>query len=203
VPAEHARPCWPEAILPACAAHLRTVVRLGPGECRVSSDPDEIIATVLGSCVAACIHDPVAGIGGVNHFMLPTSPDGTWGKVSASMRYGNFAMEQLINQLLVRGGQRSRFQVKVFGGAGLGFEHADIGARNARFAEEYLRAEGMHAKVHEVGGARPRRVLYVPTQGRAFVSELQLGAVGIAASEERFRHQLRTRPVGGTVELFD
>ena len=77
-----------------------TVVKVLPGEHYVTDAPDEMVVTVLGSCVAACIRDPAIGFGGMNHFMLPESSDGTWGASSSSMRYGNFAMEVLINEIL-------------------------------------------------------------------------------------------------------
>lgn len=179
------------------------VRRLDPGTFHVGSDPGEVIVTVLGSCVAACICDPVARIGGMNHFMLPTSADGVWGKASASLRYGNFAMERLVNELLSRGARRDRLEVKLFGGAQLGPDSASIGARNARFAQNYLREEGMAVRVSEMGGNRGRRVLYRPVDGRAFVRALPVPAPGIAVTEKRLRQWLARLPPGGSVELFN
>ena len=92
----------------------RNVVRVLPGEHYVvKNGKDEMIVTILGSCVAACIRDPLTGIGGMNHFMLPESNTGNWGSVSATMRYGNFAMETLINDILKTGCPKSRLEVKL------------------------------------------------------------------------------------------
>jgi chemotaxis protein CheD len=179
------------------------VQRLDPGAFHVGSDPEEVIVTILGSCVAACICDPVARVGGMNHFMLPASADGVWGKASASLRYGNFAMEKLVNELLMHGARRDRLEVKLFGGAQLGPDSASIGARNARFAEDYLRDEGMAVRVSEMRGNRGRRVLYRPVDGRAFVRELPVVAPGITGVEDRLRQRLTRLPSGGSVELFD
>ena len=111
--------------------HGRDVVKLAPGDHVISGAPDTLLLTVLGSCVAACIRDPLAGVGGMNHFMLPESPDGRWGRAAYSLRYGNFAMEQLINGILRQGGRRERLEVKIFGGARIGPDTSAIGERNA------------------------------------------------------------------------
>jgi len=168
----------------------RSVVKIGPGELHVSCNPDDAIATVLGSCVAACICDRVAGVGGMNHFMLPTSDTGAWGKGDGSLRYGNFAMDQLIEAILQRGGRRDRLEVKLFGGAHLGHDPGVVGSRNARFAVDYLAREGLHLLVGELGGVCARRVLYLPVVGRAFVAELRephdAGGVGPVLAPPQF-----------------
>jgi chemotaxis protein CheD len=179
------------------------VVKVGPGEHHVTSEPNETISTVLGSCIAACIRDPVAGVGGLNHFMLPTSIDGVWGKASASLRYGNFAMERLINDILARGGMRSRFEIKLFGGARLGSDHGRIGERNARYVEAYLNAEGMAPVVRQMGGTRARRIVYHPIDGRACMLELPDATRRIVGAEARFGEALRRRLPAGDVVLFD
>ena len=94
------------------AANAVWMVKLFPGEFYVTGKPDEVIVTVLGSCVAACIRDPVAGIGGMNHFMLAQHTSGTWGADLRSARFGNFAMEKLINELIKAGCSRDRLEVK-------------------------------------------------------------------------------------------
>ncbi|MHB1334221.1 MAG: chemoreceptor glutamine deamidase CheD, partial [Sulfuriferula sp.] len=104
-----------------------------------------LIVTVLGSCVAACIRDRVSGIGGMNHFMLPDSGNEANSPLSASMRYGAYAMEVLINQLLKAGARRENMEAKVFGGGNVlrGFTTINVGERNAQFVRDYLRAENM------------------------------------------------------------
>jgi chemotaxis protein CheD len=148
-------------------------VKVGPGELHVSTDPDEAIATVLGSCVAACICDRAAGVGGMNHFMLPSSTTGTWGKGDGSLRFGNFAMAHLIEAILQRGGRRERLEVKLFGGAHLGQDPGVVGARNADFAIDFLARQGLQPLARELGGSCARRIVYVPVTGRAFMVELR------------------------------
>ncbi len=177
-------------------------VKIGPGEFTVSSDPEEAVLTVLGSCVAACIRDPVVKVGGMNHFMLPGKGAAQWGTDSASLRYGTFAMERLVNELLKRGAMRSRLEVKLFGGAVVGSGCASIGARNAAFAQDYLRAEGMVPMITDLGGNQARRVVYQPVDGRAFVRVLPELQQDVAENEGRLRRHLALRPIAGSVELF-
>ena len=120
----------------------KTAVRVLPGEYYVTEDESEMIVTVLGSCISACIRDPLLKIGGMNHFMLPSSDTGQWGQVSAEMRYGNYAMEMLINDLMRRGARRDRLEFKLFGGAHIGTSSSDVGDKNIRFVRTYMRDEG-------------------------------------------------------------
>ena len=183
-------------------AGLRTI-KVGPGEHYVTDAAGEAISTVLGSCVAACIRDPVVRVGGLNHFMLPRSTDGAWGKAMASLRYGNFAMERLINDILARGGQRSRLEVKLFGGARLTLDQSGIGDRNAAYVEDYLAAEGMVPQVVELRGSVARKVVYLATEGRVYLQDLPAATARIAAAETRFEHALPRRIPVGEAELFD
>lgn len=133
------------------------------GEHRISSDPDDVIATVLGSCVAACMRDPVAGIGGLNHFLLP----GTGRSDSDAKKYGLHSMELLINALIRGGARRDRLEVKLFGGAQMQVGLPDIGASNAAFAEEFLRSEGLRYVGGSLGGKAGRKIRYSPVSGLA------------------------------------
>jgi chemotaxis protein CheD len=135
--------------------------------------------------------------------MLPHSDDGAWGMAMASLRYGNFAMERLINDILTRGGQRSRLEVKLFGGARLTLDQSGIGERNAAYVEAYLAAEGMVAQVAELRGGVARRLLYLPVEGRAFLQDLPAATARVAAAEVRFGQALPHRLPVGEAELFD
>jgi chemotaxis protein CheD len=135
------------------------------GEFLVSDDPDVVLATVLGSCVAACLRDPVAGIGGMNHFLLPGEDDR--GQSRDAERYGVHLMELLVNGLMKRGAQRERLEAKLFGGAKTIFKSSDVGALNARFAERFLKNEGIGIVGGSLGGPVGRRVEYWPVTGRA------------------------------------
>ena len=133
------------------------------GEQRVTDDPDVVLATILGSCVSACLQDPVARIGGMNHFLLPGDLD----DAEVGERLGVHAMELLINALLAAGASRRRLQAKVFGGANLNMGLADIGSSNAAFARQFLRREGIAVVAECLGGRLGRRVQFWPVTGRA------------------------------------
>jgi chemotaxis protein CheD len=185
-------------------AHFNaTAVKVLPGDHYVTDSPDEMIVTVLGSCVAACIRDTLIGVGGMNHFMLPESADGGWGTASASMRYGNFAMEQLINDILKAGGARNRLEVKVFGGGNVLVSSAGIGHRNADFVEEYLRNEGLAIAASDLRGLLPRRVHYFPHTGRVMMLALKRQEdLAVLGHEQIYKSRLGAAPVSGDAELF-
>jgi len=142
------------------------VVPVVLGQHRISSRADDMLVTTLGSCVAACIHDPVAHVGGMNHFLLPGAP--TDGGLGVATRYGGVAMERLINDILARGGQRDRLEVKVFGAARVIDTSFDAGASNAAFVLDYVKAAGLKLTGQDLGGASGRRVHFFPTTGKAF-----------------------------------
>jgi chemotaxis protein CheD len=148
-------------------------VWIEPGEHYVTDDPDEMIATVLGSCVAACIRDPVAGIGGMNHFMLPERDEAYIAVAAApDMRYGTVAMQRLIADILARGGQRDRLEIKVFGGSTMIGRGGVVGPRNADFVEQYLQAAKLRLAGGDLRGDDARRILYFPSSGRALMQLL-------------------------------
>lgn len=134
------------------------------GEHKINNDPDVVLTTILGSCVAACIRDPVAGIGGMNHFLLP---GGDGSSAADGERFGVHAMELLLNALLAQGASRRRLEAKLFGGAKTIAGRADIGAMNADFAAGFLRREQITIVSECLRGAMGRRVQYWPVSGRA------------------------------------
>jgi chemotaxis protein CheD len=138
-------------------------VNLIQGECRVSADPSLVMATVLGSCVAACLHDSSAHVGGMNHFLLPEGDKND----PASLRYGAYAMELLVNGLLTLGAKRETLRAKLFGGSRLNSGLADIGQANIAFARNYLRREGIRYSGGSTGGIHARKVQFWPVSGRA------------------------------------
>lgn len=173
------------------------VIKLLPAEWRVSSEP-LALATVLGSCVAACLYDPIAKVGGMNHFMLPDAAPG-----DGSARYGAHAMELLINGLLKHGAMRSRLQAKVFGGGNVlpGMTLDPIGTRNGNFVLNYLTAERIPIVAQDLFGVQPRKVCFFVRTGRTLVKRLP-AAGEIARVERAYRSQLAQKPVAGSVELF-
>ena len=165
-------------------------------------DDGTALVTVLGSCVAACLRDPVLGIGGMNHFMLPegTASDG------APARYGSHAMELLINGLLKRGAHRRRLEAKVFGGANVlrGFTSNPVGSRNAEFIRDYLDAERIPLLAADLGGIHPRKVWFFTDTGKVIVQRLpHAHEAEVAAAETAVRASLSRKPASGGVELFE
>ncbi len=140
-------------------------VHIVQGEHYVTDDPDLVLTTILGSCVAACLRDPVAGIGGMNHFLLPGGDPRR--SDSDTVRYGVHAMELLVNDLLSHGARRDRLEGKLFGGARLITGLTDVGEMNAAFAEEFLRREGLNYVGGSLRGDAGRRIQYWPGSGRA------------------------------------
>jgi chemotaxis protein CheD len=155
------------------------IIYLTQGECRISADPAAQLSTVLGSCVAACIWDARARVGGMNHFLLPFA--GT-GDVGGSLRYGAHSMETLINGVLGQGGNRRNLQAKLFGGATMSANLGRIGAENARFAKDFLADEEIPCLAEDLGDCFARRVLFVPTTGQARVMKVR--STDVAAPAE-------------------
>lgn len=183
------------------------VFKLLPGDFFVTRR-HEIFTTVLGSCISACIRDPVAGVGGMNHFMLPTggiSNEGVrLGRISAANCYGTYAMESLINALLKFGGEKRRFEVKIFGGAAVIPGMSDVGARNIAFAREFLQTEGLPIVAENVGGTFPRRINYLPRTGEVLMKRLRSIVDDAVVQRERdYASQITQAPAAGEIELFD
>jgi chemotaxis protein CheD len=182
-----------------------TIVQVFQGEYHVTGRPGEILSTILGSCIAACIRDPVLRVGGMNHFLLPARA-GTLQDMDQSfaLRYGSFAMEELINAILKRGGRKERLEVKVFGGANVLSGMTGIGHKNADFVEQFLGREGVPIAAHDLRGHKARRVQYNPYTGKVRLREVQdKQKTAVFALEER-KSPIVSRPAsGGDVELFD
>lgn len=195
---EHVRRSWNNT-------YEAYAARLLPGDYYVTVN-DEGVYTTLGSCISACIRDRVSGVGGMNHFMLPASADADGWKstsLSAATRYGNFAMEHLINVILKNGGQRQNLEVKIFGGGRILANMTDVGMRNIEFARDYIKTEGLKVVAEDVGSIYPRMVVYFPATGKVRVKRLRSLHNNIIAEEEtRYLRTIETKPVGGDIELF-
>jgi chemotaxis protein CheD len=182
------------------------LVKVYPGEYQVTSKPDETLVTVLGSCVSACIRDPVTGFGGMNHFMLAEDQDGKWGTEVMSARYGNYAMEKLINELIKAGCPRDRMEIKVFGGGNVIESRQAVGTKNAEFVLRYLADEGLKCTAKDLGGDFPRRIQYTPATGRVVRRLLgRTDANPIAQDETQYLNSLKTQQTqsrAGEITLF-
>jgi len=183
--------------------HSAWMVKVFPGEFYVTRQPDEILVTVLGSCVSACIRDPVIGVGGMNHFMLAKGRTGGWGDDLQSARFGNFAMEKLINELIKAGCSRERMEIKVFGGGNVIDVSSAVGSDNAQFVLRYLEAEGLRCNAEDLGGSHPRRIHYYPATGRVVRRLLGTGETYAISREEReYADRLQSRQPAGEIHLF-
>lgn len=182
------------------------IAKLLPGDFYVTRE-DEVLDTVLGSCVSACIRSPRLKVGGMNHFMLPR-PSGsgadTWDDVRGrATRYGTASMEQLINRILSAGAKRDELEVKVFGGARVLAAMTDVGTHNVAFVREFLRNEGLKVMAEDVGDKCPRHIQFSPQTGKVRVRHLGAGQqVGVASREEKYLKGLDAEPVSGGIDLF-
>jgi chemotaxis protein CheD len=182
----------------------RDAAKILPGEYYYTGK-DMLIVTVLGSCVAACIRDRVTGVGGMNHFMLPDSGGDADSPVSASMRYGTYAMEVLINDLLKAGAKRENLEAKVFGGGNVlrGFIAINVGQRNAQFVRDYLKNENIRILAEDLNDVHPRKVYFFPRTGKVLVKKLkQLNNNTLVNREQDYAERLQSSTVSGDVELF-
>ncbi len=180
--------------------------KLLPGE-YYATGTDEGIVTVLGSCVSACIRDPVLRIGGMNHFMLPersAHSSDAWEAtgISQAARYGTDAMEQLINALLRVGARRDRLEVKLTGGGQILERTTDVGRRNIEFVQRFVAAEGLRLLASDLGERQARKVLYLPHSGRLLVRRLESLHNDTLVRRERSYVDSLARPLAGSVELF-
>lgn len=181
----------------------RYAVKIFSGEWYVSKEPEkEMLATILGSCVAACIRDPIAKVGGMNHFLLP-GDETMVSTMSDAARYGVFAMESLINGILKAGGRKERLEVKVFGGGNVIKNSAKIGSKNALFIREFLAREGYHVFTSDLEGEYPRRIHYFADTGRVLMRKLRRkDDLAVVAEEKKYATTIASAPVEGAIDLF-
>ncbi|TDF35718.1 chemoreceptor glutamine deamidase CheD [Alteromonadaceae bacterium M269] len=186
----------------------KIVAKILPGEFYVSRS-EELIATTLGSCVSACIWDEYSSIGGMNHFMLPLtdkeSHEVTWGNdQSDATRFGNYAMEHLINEILANGGLRKNLRAKVFGGGKIMENMSDVGHKNCQFVIDYLATENVPIIAHDLGSTYPRKIMFDPISGKAHMKRLQsMHNNTLVDREASYQKSIANKPVEGDIELFD
>lgn len=173
-----------------------------PGEYYYTRKPI-VIVTVLGSCVAACIRDRVSGIGGMNHFMLPDGDLDLDNPSSASMRYGAYAMDTLINQLLKAGARRNNLEAKVFGGGNVlrGFTAINVGEQNAEFVCRFLKSKKIPIVAEDLNDVYPRKVYFFPATGKVLVKKLkQLNNYTLVRREQVYANRLKAHGEIGAIE---
>ena len=176
-----------------------------PGEFYVSTK-GEMIVTVLGSCISACIRDRVSGVGGMNHFMLPSQGSSLSSQqFNESTRYGNWAMEYLINEVIKNGGSKKNFEIKIFGGGKVleSMSNIDVGRQNIDFVRQFILGESLQLSAEDVGGLFPRKVLYFPDTGSVKVRKLKTVRNDVVFERERsYADKINKKPTSGDIELF-
>ena len=183
------------------------VAKIHPGEYYVTA-AGEMVTTVLGSCISACIRCAETKIGGMNHFMLPEEVSGgrdSWEvtNVNAGTRYGTFAMEHLINSILRFGGNKHALEVKLFGGGRVMQLQLDVAARNVRFINEFVNQEGLRVLSSDLGGVHPRKVNYFPENGKVRMKKLTVTPNDtLVKREQSYREELVRQPQETEIELF-
>lgn len=188
----------------------RDIIIIQPGEYYVTNNPNEAIATVLGSCVSVCLTDSHSGIGGMNHFMLPGDFRNDEIFVSKSSRYGMFAMESLINEMMKKGAKKENFTAKIFGGGHvLNFRKADgnIPESNISFARTYLAFEEIRIAASDVGGTAGRKIIFMPdADAKVFVKKItHKGTLEFINEEIKYKAAMfkkKKEEVSGGVTLF-
>ena len=183
------------------------VAKIQPGEYYVTTN-GEMITTVLGSCISACIRCAETKIGGMNHFMLPEEVSGAkdaWKvtSVNAGTRYGTFAMEHLINTILRFGGNKNALEVKLFGGGRVMQLQLDVAERNVEFIKRFVDQENLHVLSSDLGGTYPRKVIYFPQSGKVRMKKLTVTANDtLIKREQSYRNELVQKPQETEIELF-
>jgi chemotaxis protein CheD len=181
----------------------RQAMKILPGEF-YATEKDEVIVTVLGSCVAACLLDPIAMVGGMNHFMLPVKQGVRDPDVFYAARYGAAAMEYLINNMLHLGAQRDRLVAKAFGGGAVmrGLT-SDVGDQNIEFVRQFLRNENIPIWSEDMGGPYPRKVYFFPHTGQVLVKRMEhTHNDTVLVRELTYLQEFNRMPTDGDVELF-
>lgn len=179
-------------------------VKVLPGQ-YYATDGEEMIVTVLGSCVSVCLRDNYSGIGGLNHFLLPHDRSISDSPLAESARYGVYAMELLVNHLLKLGAQRRRLEAKVFGGGKVikDFTFANVGERNVSFVLEHLKQEGIPIVARDLLNTYPRKVHFFPSTGRVMLKKINsLHNATLIEREKGYLRQVEHKPIAGEVDLF-
>lgn len=179
------------------------VVKISPGDYYIT-DQDEIITTVLGSCISACIRDVRMGIGGMNHFMIPVKcPHTSHPQQDMDTRYGTYAMEHLINDIFKYGGSRKNLEIKLFGAGNVLVGSGNVGDMNIKFVREFIHTEGYKISSENLGGDNPRKINYSPISGKVMMKKLPVTSISqVQKIEEELQNKVENTVVAGEIDLF-
>ena len=181
------------------------IAKVKPGEFYVTENV-EYIMTTLGSCISACIRDKELQFGGINHFMLPLK-DNVYDKknpviASQAARYGNWAMEYLINEILKAGGKRRNLEIKLFGGANMMGQSGNVGNNNISFIKQYIYDENLTLLAEDLGENYARHILYNPKDGRVKLKKLVHDYSKVLAEEKSYMDSINQNKPKDDIELF-
>jgi chemotaxis protein CheD len=180
-------------------------VEIISGEYFISNKPNQLLATLLGSCISVCIRDSKLKIGGMNHFMLPGDEGDSEESHHNSARYGLFSMEKMLNELFKNGAQKDRLEVKIFGGADINENSQSVGKLNIDFIKGFLNRDGYKIASEDVGGNKARKIHYFPSTGKVMmklISKDDNENKNIIQKERAYRLSVQSSPIGGEVDLF-
>lgn len=182
------------------------IAKIKPGEIYVSKNKNELISTLLGSCISVCMRDPESQIGGMNHFMLPSQGsiyEDEKNLNSPAMTYGNWAMEFLINNILKHGGKRRNLELKLFGGSKIMNTYSDVGEKNIKFIKDYVYSENLKVISEDLGGDCPRNIIYNPLTGKVLLKKLSnIQSDEIARMESKLSKELNVPKKSTDIDLF-
>lgn len=179
-------------------------IKVLPGEYYATKER-KLIVTVLGSCVSVCLRDPMTGVGGMNHFLLPTDEREDSGMLTASARYGVYAMEILINHLMKLGARKEDLQAKIFGGANVlpGMPNSKVGEKNAEFVRLYLSKEHIEVYSSDLQGAQPRKVFFFTDTGKVLIKKLKTAHIAPLVNRESvYQTDISSHTKTGDIDLF-
>jgi chemotaxis protein CheD len=180
-----------------------TAIWIFAGDFYVTSRSDVFLTSVLGSCIAVCMRDPVVGCGGMNHFLLPEGEPLDERFPGLALRYGSYSIERLINAIVSRGGRRDRLEIKAFGGANVLHQSNAVGSRNVEFIEGYFAREGLQVAASDLRGNFARKLRYYPASGRAQIAEVRdSDATAAFLAERKAVNRLHDQPIAGDIEVF-
>ncbi len=179
------------------------VVKISPGDYYIT-DQKEIITTVLGSCISACIRDTRIHIGGMNHFMIPVKcPHTSCPEQDMDMRYGTYAMEHLINDIYKYGGSRKYLEIKLFGAGNVLVGAGNVGTKNINFIRQFMHTEGYKITSENLGGDHPRKINYCPITGKVMMKRLASNKLAeIQREEKALQNKVENTVVAGEIDLF-
>ena len=180
----------------------KKIITIYPGEFYTSND-NEMISTVLGSCISIALFDSEKKIGGLNHFMLAkdTSIEDDRESNRLMGKFGEYAMELLLKDVLQKGAKLENLQAKVFGGSNVfnlpAKTGAQVGEVNIKFAFDYLKQKKIPVVTSNTGGTAPRKIFFDPISSKVYLKYIQNRNVDaqLESKEEAYLSEINLKEV--------